>query len=203
MNSLKITFTLRTLILSLLVVVLPAIAAVEPPSFEEWQLQSTAMNSDQAAEAAENALAVVNESMSEMFVDAEIDTLTIYAYEGIDLAQYELAMRYESGVDVPQDYIKSLKWYEEAAKQGHSEAQFALGSKYYSGIGVRQDYTKAVKWTRKAANNNHAKAQFNLAAAYFDGIGISQNKAQAKEWFGKSCDNGLQAGCDGYRQLNK
>lgn len=204
MNLYNSVFIHRTVVLGLLFAIsLPVIAAIEMPSFEEWQLQTTALELEQAAEEAEIASRVVTEMMTEEFAKMDIDTLKTYAYEGIELAQYELAMRYEGGVDAPQDYTKSLSWYKKAAEQGHTEAQFALGSKYRHGTGVREDFTEAVKWTKEAANNNHARAQFNLAAAYFDGIGVRQDKVKAKEWFGKSCDNGLQAGCDGYRQLNK
>ena len=38
-------------------------------------------------------------------------------------AQYNLAYRYENGLDVPKDDAKALELYEKAADQGHSEAR--------------------------------------------------------------------------------
>ena len=38
---------------------------------------------------------------------------------------------------------------------------------------------------------------------YANGEGVRQNYKIAKEWFGKACDNGLQQGCDAYRELNQ
>ena len=77
-----------------------------------------------------------------------------------------------------------------------------LGVMYFKGEGVRYDISKAAQWTKKAANQGNARAQLILGTMYYDGGGVQQNKSTAKEWFGKSCDNGLQAGCDQYRDLN-
>ncbi len=89
-----------------------------------------------------------------------------------------------------------------AANQGDSKAQFNLGSMYLFGEGLRQDYSMAKKWYLKAANQGNSKAQFNLGRMYYNGWGGRQDYSVAKELFGKSCDNGLQKGCDGYKDLN-
>ncbi|MEI6692953.1 MAG: sel1 repeat family protein, partial [Chlorobium sp.] len=61
--------------------------------------------------------------------------------------------------------------------------------------------TEAVKWYTLAANQGYAAAQFILGALYANGKGVKEDKSAAKEWFGKSCDNGIQEGCDKYREL--
>ena len=38
---------------------------------------------------------------------------------------------------------------------------------------------------------------------YEEGQGIPKNRKFAKEWYKKACDNGLQQGCDAYRELNQ
>lgn len=38
---------------------------------------------------------------------------------------------------------------------------------------------------------------------YNEGLGVRQNKSTAKEYFGKACDNGLQQGCEAYKELNE
>ena len=73
---------------------------------------------------------------------------------------------------------------------------------YSSGLGVRQDYQKSLEWYQKAANQNYAKAQFNLGVMYQAGQGVRQDNHKAKSYYGQSCDNGFQAGCDAYRNLN-
>ena len=100
--------------------------------------------------------------------------------------------------DVP-DFQETLQ----AAEQGHAAAQYNLGVMYAHGLGVRQHDAQAVQWYRKAAEQGDAKAQYNLGAMYANGQRIRQNYKIAKEWFGKACDNGLQRGCDAYRELNQ
>ena len=89
------------------------------------------------------------------------------------------------------------------AEAGDAELQLALGVMYEQGKGIRQDYTEAVRWYRKAAEEQgFAVAQYNLGRMYYTGRGVRQNSVIAKEWYKKACDNGLQDGCNDYRQLN-
>ena len=74
---------------------------------------------------------------------------------------------------------------------------------YDQGKGVRQDYVQAMHWYRKAAEQGDVEAQNNLGVMYAFGKGVRKNLVIAKEWFGKACDNGLQLGCDVYRELNQ
>ena len=91
----------------------------------------------------------------------------------------------------------------QAAKQGNVDAQYNLGVMYAIGQDVPQDDAQAVQWYQKAAEQGDAKAQYNLGVMYEEGKGVRQNLVIAKEWFGKACDNGLQQGCDAYRELNQ
>ncbi len=130
---------------------------------------------------------------------------------------------YDKGEGVPQDYAKAMQWYQKAANQGDADAQFNLGVMYYEGEGAPQDYAKALQWYQKAANQGDAQAQYNLGFMYYKGevgVDISQENEEirwlrslqgrpetadfykAKQWFKKSCDNGLEKGCDAYRELN-
>ena len=88
------------------------------------------------------------------------------------------------------------------ANQGNVEAQFNLGTIYYQGNGIPQDYEKALHWYLKAAAQGHPHAQLGLGTLYANGHGVRKNHTKAKEWFAKSCNEGLQDGCDAYRNLN-
>ena len=61
-----------------------------------------------------------------------------------------------------KDYPEALRWYHEAAEQGHAGAQNNLGLMYDEGRGVTQDYAEAVHWYCKAAEQGVVLAQFNL-----------------------------------------
>src|SRR5206468_6611916 len=75
-------------------------------------------------------------------------------------AEYALALMYDLGVDVPQNYAESGKWYLKAANQGLAEAQFKLAVRYFEyGKKAKENYTTAFTWFYKAANQGIAEAQ--------------------------------------------
>ena len=94
---------------------------------------------------------------------------TLAAEEGLDLAQYNLAILYFTGQGVEKDAAEAFRWTELAALQGHVAAQFNLGSLYYAGDGVEADLNKAVKMFEGAARAGHANAALILANMYADG----------------------------------
>ena len=104
------------------------------------------------------------------------------AERGDASAQFKLALRYDVGEGVPQDYAESVKWLRKAADQGFVKAQYNLGCMYDSGQGVSQDHAEAAKWFRKAAEHGYASAQKNLGAMYGRGQGVPQNSIEAYVW---------------------
>jgi TPR repeat protein len=40
--------------------------------------------------------------------------------------QYQLGMRHEKGIAMPQSYSEAVRWYRLSAMQGNSEAQYKL-----------------------------------------------------------------------------
>ena len=101
------------------------------------------------------------------------------------------------------DDVSNFKKMLQAAEQGNADAQFNLGVMYDNGRGVRQDYAQAMQWYRQAAEQGDAHAQLALGLRYATGQGVRQDIVIAKEWVGKACDNGIQLGCDAYRELNQ
>ena len=104
------------------------------------------------------------------------------AEQGDASAQFNMALRYDRGLGVVQNYVESVKWLYKAADQGLAEAQYNLGSMYYSGLGVPQDSAKTVLWFRKAADQGFSEAQKNLGAMYGRGEGVPQSHAEAYVW---------------------
>ena len=98
-------------------------------------------------------------------------------------AQFNLALRYQDGKDLPQDYAKARYWYRRAAHQGHAPAQYSLGLLLGKGLGDRKDERAAAAWYRMAAERGHQAAQFNLAAMYEAGEGLPRNLVLAYVWF--------------------
>jgi len=113
----------------------------------------------------------------------QIDLYRRAAELGDASAQFKMALMYDRGKGMPQDYVEAVRWYRKSAEQGFVEAQYNLGSMYDSGVGVPQEYAEAVIWYRKAAEQGHANAQNNLGAKYGRGQGVPRSHAEAYVWF--------------------
>ena len=50
-----------------------------------------------------------------------------------------------------QDYDEALKWYQQAATQGHTESMYRLAWAYSNGLGVETDHKEALAWYHRAA----------------------------------------------------
>ena len=98
-------------------------------------------------------------------------------------AQFNVALRYQDGIDGPRDYEKARHWYRQAANQGHTTAQYSLGLLFAKGLGRSKDMQAAAQWYRMAAEGGHQAAQFNLAQMYEEGRGVPRDLVMAYVWF--------------------
>jgi len=115
------------------------------------------------------------------------------ANQGDIQAQYNLALLYYHGVEIPRDSKQAVYWYTKAANQGHVNAQYSLGDLYSNGDGkeVPQDFKQAVYWYTKAAEQGFANAQYRLGYMYDYGDEIPQDYKQAFFWYTKAAEQGL------------
>ena len=111
-----------------------------------------------------------------------LDELRALAERGDAVAQFNLAVLYGSGGDVPQDWAEAARWLRRAADQGHAPGQSALGLVYREGLGVLRDDAQAVQWFRRAAAQGDANGQFLLANLYATGRGVRQDDVVASMW---------------------
>ena len=114
--------------------------------------------------------------------DLAFHEFSVAAEEGLDLAQYNLAILYFMGQGVEKDISMAFKWTEAAAQQGHTAAQYNLGSLYFTGDGTEKNIDEAVNWYSAAANGGHPEAAFLLAKMYQEGEGVSQDLILAHAW---------------------
>ena len=89
------------------------------------------------------------------------------AKQGNAEAQYNVGKIYADGATadgarVEQDFAKALKWYTQAADQGHALAQFYLGMMYERGDGVLQNTSEAARLYQLAAAQGMTAAQSSL-----------------------------------------
>ena len=83
-----------------------------------------------------------------------------------------------------------MKWYREAAEQGHPDAQCRLGGKYFYGCGVECDRAVAAEWYRKAAEQGHPEAQERLGSSCFYGIDVAEDREEGIKWYRKAAEQG-------------
>ncbi|NQV70818.1 MAG: sel1 repeat family protein [Pseudohongiella sp.] len=114
---------------------------------------------------------------------------SLAAEEGLDLAQFNLAILYFTGRGVEKDEALAFKWTLAAAEQGHTDAQFNLASLYSEGDGTKKDMDKAVEWFTYAARAGHPLSAFILASMYKDGDHVSRDAVQAHAWASLAISN--------------
>jgi hypothetical protein len=105
------------------------------------------------------------------------------ANRGNSDAQFNVALHYQDGTELPQDYAKACYWYRKAAHQGHAAAQYGLALLLGKGLGHPKDEREAAAWYRMAAEQGHQAAQFSLAVMYENGQGVPKNLVMAYVWF--------------------
>jgi TPR repeat protein len=110
------------------------------------------------------------------------------AEQGDARAQSNLALMYDTGRGVPQNFAVAIDWFRKAAAQGDAGAQSNLGLTYSKGRGVPQDYVSAYMWFDLAAASGDKVAERNR-----DKIGTKLTPAQiaeaqklAREWSKKA-----------------
>ena len=112
------------------------------------------------------------------------------AEQGDAQAQFELAVMYESGQGMPQDYAEAARWYTEAARQGQAEAQYNLGLMHDIGRGARKSYGEGARWILAAAKQGHAEAQCNIGIRYGTGHGVPQDDKESLRWLRTAAEQG-------------
>ena len=115
---------------------------------------------------------------------------TPLAKAGDAQAQVNLALMFELGASVDQDYEQSAHWYGLAAEQGDAGAQYHLGLHYQSGLGVAHDPVRAVALFQQSADQAHPGAMYELGYAFHEGDGRPKDLVQAMAWFIASAARG-------------
>jgi localization factor PodJL len=109
--------------------------------------------------------------------------ITLAAVHGQAVAQYKLALLYESGTGTAKDAARALQWYEAAALQGNRRAMHDLAVAYAQGIGTAKNPAEAARWFSRAAGFGYVDSQFDLAVLYERGEGVPQSLLDAYKWY--------------------
>ena len=113
--------------------------------------------------------------------------LTYAALRGHAGAQLRLAIAYEDGDGVDQDYLAAAEWMLDAAQGGNADAQYYLGQYYRNGQGVVQDDAQAYEWIHRSveydiSHDRLLDALLYLGAACEWGRGVPQDLIESYKW---------------------
>ncbi|KAF9974971.1 hypothetical protein BGZ73_001500 [Actinomortierella ambigua] len=141
------------------------------------------------------------------------------AFQGLNVAQFHVAMMYEHGQGIHASDSKAFAWYQRAAKGGSPEVgdMWADGrvvkqddveaARWYDMathqgqkgrvmlkpllvFGMTQDETEGIHWLTKAAGQRIASAQRNLGLMYEQGRGIQQSDDEEVRWYAMAPEQG-------------
>lgn len=112
------------------------------------------------------------------------------AQHGSWQAQEMIAVAFDKGDGVPQNYVEAMRWYRKAAEQRDWGSAFRIGVMYHDGLGTPQNQDESMKWYLKAVEVGGAYAEYRLGEMYYKGQGVAQDDKQAVKWLRKSEEDG-------------
>ncbi len=129
----------------------------------------------------------------------EIEAL---AQAGSAEAAFLLATAWAEGLGTREDPVMALRWYRQAATQGHVLARHNIGNLYSSGTGVEQSDADAVYWWRLAAEAGDALPMYRLGTMYELGRGVAADVSQALIWYQAAAERGVPAATEALARLS-
>ncbi len=121
------------------------------------------------------------------FRESAWDNLMRRAKQGEAQAQLDTAYRYLDGDplwEVQRNIPEAIRWFTEAANQGHSLAAYNLALLFQQGEeGVHPDPQLSFEWLTYSAQLNYGVAQLRTADCYQQGRGCPANVALAHAWY--------------------
>ena len=104
-------------------------------------------------------------------------------------AAFNLGQAHKLGRGVPADLAEAQRWYEQAARGGHSEAQTSLGLLLFQ----NGNRTGAMRWIRAASDAGEPRAMLVMGTALFNGDGVSEDRVRAYALVSRAAAQGLSA----------
>jgi TPR repeat protein len=128
--------------------------------------------------------------------DLILEYLRSSAELGYAYAQYDLACRYLTGLNVARNYVQASRWLEEASNAGITDATFELAMLYKQGLGVRRNEKRYMKIIHDLSNDGFARAQNELGLSFE----AANELKKARYWFEKAA---LQGDKDAQNNLSR
>ncbi|MCC6486169.1 MAG: sel1 repeat family protein [Candidatus Hydrogenedentes bacterium] len=112
------------------------------------------------------------------------------AQQGEPLALYDLAARYEAGIDAEPDLAKAAALYRRAAAAGVVRAQCQMAECYLRSGAGEWELGEAAKWLRKAAHQGSVAAEDRLTELYIAEGTRAMPSTEGAVWLLRSAERG-------------
>ena len=103
---------------------------------------------------------------------------------------HRLALRYETGDGVPQDWSQAVHWHRLAAGRGYAAAMSSLAWCLEQGKGADRSPEQAARWYQKGAEAGDRRAMVHWAQCCQEGSGTIQNLEEAVRWYRSAAEAG-------------
>lgn len=98
-------------------------------------------------------------------------------------AQYQLALRYQSGDGIPQDISEAFYWFQQSSERNQPQAMHQLAKMYLQGQGIEINTAEGIYWLTKLATQGNPEAQFELGKQYQTLKNSPTSQQMAEIWF--------------------
>ncbi|PNH94287.1 J domain-containing protein [Vibrio diazotrophicus] len=115
--------------------------------------------------------------------DPQIAELLSKASNNDAVAQYQLALRYQSGEGITQNLSEAFYWFQQSSERNQPQAMHQLAKMYLRGQGTEIDNAEGIYWLTKLATQGNAKAQFELGKQYQAIKNSPTSQQMAEIWF--------------------
>ena len=88
------------------------------------------------------------------------------ATQGVMVSQYNTGVNYSLGIGIHVDLEKSVFWFQEATRQGHSKAPFNLAILYAKGGKILKDLTLSETYFLLSAERGNKEAKNFMNKVY-------------------------------------
>lgn len=98
-------------------------------------------------------------------------------------AQYQLALRYQSGNGIPQDLSEAFYWFQQSSERNQPQAMHQLAKMYLQGQGIEINTAEGIYWLTKLATQGSPEAQFELGRQYQTLKNSPTSQQMTEIWF--------------------
>lgn len=113
----------------------------------------------------------------------------------------DLAINYNAGELIEEDFEKAKYYFEKAIEKGDVESLYELAYMYIYGNGVDKDVGKGFNLIKQAADKGHREAQYRIGKMLSEGVGCDLNVDEAVKYLTMAANQGDEYAVEELKKL--